>query len=132
MALHNLKPADNSTFKRKRVGRGAGSGTGKTAGRGNNGQKSRAGYSRKRGFEGGQQPLQRRLPKVGFSSRVVKPYSINILRVPKIAGLDEITVASIKAVHKMSNSVAKIKLIGAGAKELADKIKDENVTYTGK
>jgi len=132
MALHNLKPAENSTFKRKRVGRGAGSGMGKTASRGNNGQKSRAGFSKKRGFEGGQQPLQRRLPKVGFTSRVVKPYSINILRVPKIAELDEITVASIKAIHKMSNSISKIKLIGAGAKELASKIKDENVTYTGK
>ena len=131
MGLHNLTPADGSTKNRKRVGRGQGSGMGKTASRGQNGQKSRSGYKIKRGFEGGQQPLQKRLPKVGFTSRVVKPYSISIDRVAKIADLDEITVESIKAVHKMQNSIKKIKLIGAGAKDLASKIKDENVTYTG-
>jgi large subunit ribosomal protein L15 len=131
MALHNLTPAVGSTKNRKRVGRGQGSGMGKTASRGQNGQKSRAGYSRKRGFEGGQQPLQKRLPKVGFTSRVIKPYSISVDRVAKIAELDEITVESIKSVHKMQNSIKKIKLIGAGAKDLASKIKDENVTYTG-
>ena len=132
MALHNLKPAAGSTKNRKRVGRGQGSGMGKTATRGHTGQKSRAGYSRKRGFEGGQQPLQRRLPKVGFSSRVVKPYVINVEKVTKVASLDEITIESIKTVHKMSNSITKIKLIGASAKELAEKIKDENVIYSGK
>ena len=131
MALHNLTPAEGSTKNRKRVGRGQGSGMGKTASRGQNGQKSRSGYKVKRGFEGGQQPLQKRLPKVGFSSRVVKPYSISVDRVKKIAELDEITVESIKSVHKMQNSIKKVKLIGAGAKDLASKIKDENVTYTG-
>jgi large subunit ribosomal protein L15 len=131
MALHNLTPADGSTKNRKRKGRGQGSGMGKTASRGNNGQKSRTGYKIKRGFEGGQQPLQKRLPKVGFTSRVVKPYSISIDRVKKIAELSEITVESIKSIHKMSSSIKKVKLIGAGAKELASKIKDENVTYTG-
>ncbi len=131
MALHNLTPAEGSTKNRKRVGRGQGSGMGKTASRGQNGQKSRSGYKVKRGFEGGQQPLQKRLPKVGFSSRVVKPYSISVDRVKKIAELDEITVESIKSVHKMQNSIKKVKLIGAGAKDLASKIKDKNVTYTG-
>ncbi len=131
MGLHNLTPADGSTKNRKRVGRGQGSGMGKTASRGQNGQKSRSGYKIKRGFEGGQQPLQKRLPKVGFTSRVIKPYSISVDRVAKIAELDEITVESIKSVHKMQNSIKKIKLIGAGAKDLASKIKDENVTYTG-
>jgi len=131
MALHNLTPAEGSTKNRKRVGRGQGSGMGKTASRGQNGQKSRSGYKVKRGFEGGQQPLQKRLPKVGFTSRVVKPYSISVDRVKKIAELDEITVESIKSVHKMQNSIKKVKLIGAGAKDLASKIKDENVTYTG-
>jgi len=131
MGLHNLTPADGSTKNRKRKGRGQGSGMGKTASRGNNGQKSRSGYKIKRGFEGGQQPLQKRLPKVGFTSRVVKPYSISIDRVPKIAELSEITVESIKSIHKMQNSIKKVKLIGAGAKDLASKIKDENVTYTG-
>ncbi len=68
MGLHNLKPARGSVRKKKRVGRGPGSGTGKTAGRGENGQKSRSGYSRKIGFEGGQMPLHRRVPKRGFTN----------------------------------------------------------------
>jgi len=131
MALHNLTPADNSTKNRKRKGRGQGSGMGKTASRGHNGQKSRSGYSQKRGFEGGQQPLQRRLPKVGFTSRVIKPYSINVDKVTKVADLAEITIESIKTVHKVQGSVTKIKLIGAGAKALASKIKDDNITYSG-
>ncbi len=131
MALDNLTPAKGSTKNRKRVGRGQGSGMGKTATRGNKGQKSRTGYSQKRGFEGGQQPLQRRLPKVGFSSRVLKPYSINVDKNSKIADLKEITIESIKEVHKISNSVKKVKLIGKGAKALASKIKDENISYSG-
>ncbi len=68
MGLHNLKPAKGSVRNRKRVGRGPGSGLGKTAGRGEKGQKSRSGFSRKPGFEGGQMPLHRRLPKRGFTN----------------------------------------------------------------
>ena len=68
MGLHNLKPAKGSVRNRKRVGRGPGSGLGKTAGRGEKGQKSRSGFARKPGFEGGQMPLHRRLPKRGFSN----------------------------------------------------------------
>ena len=68
IGLNNLRPAEGSTHKKKRVGRGPGSGLGKTAGRGNKGQKSRSGYSGKTGFEGGQMPLQRRLPKRGFTN----------------------------------------------------------------
>lgn len=68
LSLNNLKPAAGSTHKKKRVGRGPGSGLGKTAGRGHKGQKSRSGYSSKAGFEGGQMPLQRRLPKRGFTN----------------------------------------------------------------
>jgi len=68
IGLNNLRPAAGSTHKKKRVGRGPGSGLGKTAGRGNKGQKSRSGYSAKIGFEGGQMPLQRRLPKRGFTN----------------------------------------------------------------
>ena len=68
IGLNNLRPAEGSTHKKKRVGRGPGSGLGKTAGRGNKGQKSRSGYSGKVGFEGGQMPLQRRLPKRGFTN----------------------------------------------------------------
>lgn len=68
IGLNNLHPAKGSTHKKKRLGRGPGSGLGKTAGRGNKGQKSRSGYSMKIGFEGGQMPLQRRLPKRGFTN----------------------------------------------------------------
>ncbi len=79
ISLKNLKGKFGSTSKRKRVGRGAGSGTGKTSGRGMKGQQSRSGYRRKIGFEGGQMPLQRRLPKRGFNNRFRKKYSeINV------------------------------------------------------
>ena len=68
LGLNNIKAPEGATHKKKRVGRGPGSGLGKTSGRGNKGQKSRSGYSRKRGFEGGQMPLHRRLPKRGFTN----------------------------------------------------------------
>ncbi len=132
MVLDNLKPAVGSTKNIKRVGRGQGSGMGKTATRGNKGQKARSGYKIKRGFEGGQMPLQKRVPKVGFFSRVEKPYSINVDKVKAVAQLDEITLESIKSVYKLSKSVVKVKLIGATAKDLVSKIKDENITTTGK
>lgn len=132
MALDNLQPAAGSTKNTKRVGRGQGSGMGKTSTRGQKGQKSRSGYKIKRGFEGGQQPLQKRLPKVGFFSRVSKPYSINVDKVKQVASLEEITVETIKSVYKLSRSVTRVKLVGSTAKDLASKIKDENVTTTGK
>jgi large subunit ribosomal protein L15 len=132
MALDNLQPAKGSTHAPKRVGRGQGSGTGKTAGRGQKGAKSRTGYSKKIGFEGGQQPLQRRLPKVGFNSKVVKPLAINIVKYPAIKELDEITIDTLKKVVKFPKSVTKIKLIGSEAKTLRDKIKDNNITTSGK
>jgi large subunit ribosomal protein L15 len=132
MGLHNLQPAPGSTRNRKRVGRGQGSGTGKTAGRGNKGQKSRSGYSRKRGFEGGQMPLYKRLPKIGFTSKIEKPYVINVEKIKAVAELAEITLESIKSVHKLGKTVTKVKLIGASAKDLASKIKDEAVTTSGK
>ncbi len=131
MALDNLTPAVNSTHKTKRKGRGQGSGMGKTASRGANGQKSRTGYSIKRGFEGGQQPLQRRLPKVGFYSGLVKPYVINVEKIKTVATLEEITMDTLRSIHKIANSVKQVKLIGKGAKDLASKIKDENVVYSG-
>jgi len=131
MGLENLQKAAGSTRKIKRIGRGQGSGWGKTATKGGKGQTARKGYNEKRGFEGGQQPIQRRLPKVGFTSKFEKPYVINVDKIEAIKGLSEITAESIRSVHKISNSVKKIKLIGVSAKELASKIKDENVTYSG-
>jgi len=80
MDLSNLKPAIGSTKNRKRLGRGHGSGTGKTAGKGHKGQKARSGGSVKAGFEGGQMPLQRRLPKRGFASLNKKVYALVNLR----------------------------------------------------
>ena len=132
MGLENLKKAPGSTHATKRLGRGQGSGLGKTAGRGGKGQTARTGSHEKRGFEGGQQPLQRRLPKVGFASKFEKPYVINVEKIVAVKELSEITIATIATVHKISSSVKKIKLIGVSAKDLASKIKDENVTVSGR
>jgi large subunit ribosomal protein L15 len=86
MDLSNLKPAKGSTKSKKRIGRGQGSGTGGTATRGHKGQKSRSGYSRKTGFEGGQMPLQRRVPKFGFKNINRKEYKgINISTLQELA-----------------------------------------------
>ena len=131
MSLENLTPAEGSTHSKKRLGRGAGSGTGKTSGKGHKGQKARGGYNEKRNFEGGQQPLARRLPKVGFTSRVIKPTVINVEKAKDVAMLTEITMETIRSVHRLKKSVVKVKLVGASAKDLASKIKDENVTTTG-
>lgn len=128
----NLTKAANSTHKTKRIGRGQGSGMGKTSTKGGKGQTARKGYNEKRGFEGGQQPLQRRLPKVGFTSKFEKAYVINVEKVKAIQELDEISFESIKSVHKFAKSVRKIKLIGTSAKKLASKIKDENISTSGK
>jgi large subunit ribosomal protein L15 len=130
--LQDLSPAAGSTKNRKRVGRGQGSGMGKTATRGNKGQKSRSGYKIKRHFEGGQMPLQKRVPKIGFFSRVKKAYSINVDKVSKVANLEEITMESIRSVYKLAKDVTKVKLVGKTAKDLSSKIKDDNVTTTGK
>jgi len=130
MALNNLKPACGSTHKTKRVGRGAASGYGKTATRGQKGQKARSGYSKKRGFEGGQTPLQRRLPKVGFRSRKEKPQAINVDKITAVAELNEITMETLSQVVKIK--AKKVKLIGTKAKELKSKIKDANITTSGK
>ncbi len=132
MGIENLTPAAGSTHSRKRVGRGQGSGMGKTATRGQKGQKSRTGYKRKRNFEGGQLPLAKRMPKIGFFSDNVKPYVINVERIKSVAELDEITLESIRSVHKLGKSVTAVKLVGKSAKDLVSKIKDENVTTTGK
>lgn len=132
MSLTNLKPACGSTHSKKRVGRGQGSGMGKTATRGNKGQRSRTGYKEKRGFEGGQQPLQRRLPKVGFTSKRVKPVAVNVERYSAIKSMQEITIDALKEANIIKNSVKQVKLIGSSAKELSSKIKDNNITYSGK
>lgn len=126
--LERIKPAKNSVKSIKRVGRGQGSGMGKTATRGGKGQTARTGYKQKIGFEGGQQPLQRRLPKVGFKSRVEKPLIINVDKAEKILSLDEITKDSIRKICRFPKTTQKIKLIGTKAKDLTAKIKDANIS----
>ncbi len=92
ISLSNLKPAKGAVRNRKRVGRGPGCGYGVTAARGSNGQKSRSGYSHKRGFEGGQMPLVRRLPKRGFTNIFRKEFNIVNLGDLDKCGLDEIRI----------------------------------------
>lgn len=85
IGLNNLKAPEGATHKKKRVGRGPGSGLGKTSGRGNKGQKSRSGYSAKRGFEGGQMPLHRRLPKRGFTNIFKREWAeVNLERLEEL------------------------------------------------
>jgi large subunit ribosomal protein L15 len=132
MSLENLSPANGSTHSKKRVGRGQGSGNGKTAGKGHKGQRARSGYKEKRGFEGGQQPLQRRLPKIGFTSKIVKPEAVNVEKYAQIKDMKEITVAALIEAGIVKNNATKVKLIGASAKDLAGNIKDENITTSGK
>ena len=114
--LSNLHPCPGERRPRKRVGRGEGSGKGKTAGRGTKGQQSRSGYSTRPGFEGGQMPIQRRLPKKGFTNIFAKDYTI--VNVERLAGLDagtKVDAASLKASGVISR-VGKdgLKVLGRG------------------
>lgn len=114
MDLSNLKPAIGSTKNRKRIGRGAGSGTGKTAGKGHKGQNARSGGGIKAGFEGGQMPLQRRLPKRGFTSLNKKVYALVNLRDLEL--FDAGSVVDTAALGK----AGLIKSVGDGIKILGD------------
>ena len=114
MRLNTLSPAEGSTKDRKRVGRGIGSGLGKTAGRGHKGQKSRSGGFHKSGFEGGQMPLQRRLPKVGFTSR--KSRVTAEIRLNELAGIeaDIIDIDVLKAANIVNKNIRFAKVILSG------------------
>jgi large subunit ribosomal protein L15 len=122
LSLNNL--SDSSSRKeRKRVGRGTGSGTGKTAGRGHKGQKSRSGGNIRPGFEGGQMPLQMRVPKFGFSSRVSRvSESINVSQLTEVKKID---IQSLKDLGIIKKSTRKVKIFGQG--KLLTKITDENI-----
>ncbi|MBN1599579.1 MAG: 50S ribosomal protein L15 [Bacteroidales bacterium] len=117
MELSNLKPAKGSVRKNKRVGRGQGSGRGGTSTRGHKGQKSRSGYSRKIGFEGGQMPLQRRIPKYGFKNiNRIEYKAINISTLQKLAEskkLKSIDVSTLIEAGLVSKN-DKIKILGNG------------------
>ena len=115
MQLNTIKPAAGAKHAKRRVGRGIGSGLGKTAGRGHKGQKSRAGGYHKVGFEGGQMPLQRRLPKRGFKSQTLKfNAEINLSDLQALAG-DEIDVLTLKATGLVPELAKSVKVILSGA-----------------
>lgn len=119
MKLHELKPNEGSRKSRKIVGRGPGSNWGKTAGRGENGQKSRSGYSRKTAFEGGQLPLYRRLPKRGFTNaRFKTEYAvINLSDLNKFEDGALVTPEILKEMGLVKNMLAGIKVLGNGTLE---------------
>ena len=114
MELNNLKPAEGSKQVKRRVGRGIGSGFGKTAGRGHKGQKSRAGGYHKVGFEGGQMPLQRRLPKRGFKSHLLKYNAeINLTELDQL-GLDQVDMLALKEAGLVAQLIKVVKVIKNG------------------
>ncbi|GAA4652634.1 50S ribosomal protein L15 [Kistimonas scapharcae] len=128
MHLNSLSPAEGSRKSGKRVGRGIGSGLGKTGGRGHKGQKSRSGGSVKPGFEGGQQPLQRRLPKYGFTSRMARQTAE--IRIAELASVeaDVIDLAALKAADLITSNILRAKVILSGELNKAVTIKGLGVT----
>ena len=128
MFLNTLKPAAGSKKPSKRRGRGIGSGLGKTGGRGHKGQKSRSGGFHKIGFEGGQMPLQRRLPKVGFTSRLARVTAE--IRLNELNGMnvDVIDVAALKDANLISKSIKRVKVMASGKIEKAVTLKGIGVT----
>ena len=128
MRLNDLKSAEGARKEGKRVGRGIGSGSGKTCGRGHKGQKSRSGGYHKVGFEGGQMPLQRRVPKVGFSSRVGRV--TDEIRLHELNGLDVdvIDLAALKAANLVRKDVQNVKVMASGKIEKAVSLKGIRVT----
>ncbi len=117
MKLNNLKPAEGSTHSRRRIGRGPGSGLGGTSTRGHKGAKARSGYKKKVGFEGGQMPLQRRLPKFGFKNINHKEYfAVNISTLQKLAerkNLEKIGIEELQAAG-LTNGKELVKILGNG------------------
>ena len=123
MDLSNLKPAKGSTKSKKRIGRGQGSGTGGTSTRGHKGQKSRSGYSRKTGFEGGQMPLQRRVPKFGFKNINRKEYKgINISTLQELADARKVSDIDVDLLVEagLARKNSLVKILGNG--ELKSKL----------
>ena len=117
MDLSNLKPAKGSTKSKKRIGRGQGSGYGGTATRGHKGQKSRSGYSRKTGFEGGQMPLQRRVPKFGFKNINRKEYKgINVSTLQDLAEAKKLTEIDVDILIEagLARKNSLVKILGNG------------------
>jgi large subunit ribosomal protein L15 len=136
MSLHNLTPAEGSIKKGKRIARGEGSGKGGTATRGHNGQKSRSGYSKKIGFEGGQMPLQRRVPKFGFTNINRKEYQgINLDKIQALVDSGKITdTLSLETliVHRLAGKNDLVKILGNGVLNAKLNITVHKFTATAK
>ena len=134
LSLNNLHPAKGSTHKKKRVGRGPGSGLGKTAGRGEKGQKSRSGYSSKIGFEGGQMPLHRRLPKRGFTNIFKKRWTeVSLEALEKhFTANDEITPALLHARGIIKKAKHDIVVLGSGEIKKALKVSAHRFTKSAR
>lgn len=128
MELNSIKPAEGAKHAKRRVGRGIGSGLGKTAGRGHKGQKSRSGGYHKVGFEGGQMPLQRRLPKRGFKSLTLKFNAEVTLAALEQLGLAEVDVAALKQADLVASNALVVKVIKSG--ELTKAIKLSGIVAT--
>ena len=128
MRLNTISGAEGSRRVRKRVGRGIGSGLGKTAGRGHKGQKSRSGSRILPGFEGGQQPLQRRLPKFGFTSKVGRTTGEITLSEVAAANADVVTLAVLKEADLVSRKLARVKVILSGSIDKAVTVQGLGVT----
>lgn len=121
MRLDELKPAEGSKFERKRVGRGIGSGTGKTSGKGHKGQNARSGGGVRPGFEGGQMPLYRRLPKRGFTNIFAKEYvAVNVSELERFDNGTEVTAELLKETGVISKVKDGVKILGRG--ELTKKL----------
>jgi large subunit ribosomal protein L15 len=132
MELNTISPADGSKKARRRVGRGIGSGLGKTAGRGHKGQKSRSGGYHKVGFEGGQMPLQRRLPKRGFKSHLLKFNAEITLSNLEVLGAAEVDVLALKQAGLVGQLAKVVKVINTGALTKAVKLTGIGATAAAK
>jgi large subunit ribosomal protein L15 len=128
MELNGIKPAEGAKHYKRRVGRGIGSGLGKTAGRGHKGQKSRSGGYHKVGFEGGQMPLQRRLPKRGFKSQTLKYNAEVTLAALEQLGLAEVDVLALKQAGLVGQMAKVVKIVKTG--ELTKAVKLTGVGAT--
>ena len=132
MQLNTIKPAFGATRPRKRLGRGVGSGLGKTAGRGHKGQHARAGNSHKPGFEGGQMPIQRRLPKFGFHSRIGKVTAqIRLSELNKLPAT-EIDMITLKTANLITSTIEFVKVFASGEIKKAIKLRGIRVTAGAK
>ncbi len=133
MRLDELKPTEGSRFAVKRVGRGIGSGTGKTSGKGHKGQNARSGGGVRPGFEGGQMPLYRRLPKRGFTNIFAKQYvTINVEVLEKFENGTEVTAETLKEAGIISKTLDGVKILGRGELTKSLNVKVANYTASAK